>query len=364
VSQDPGSPSVSPLRFAVIGVGERGGAYARALSGGSVPGGVLAAVCDPETSRLEAFEPALRASSLDAVEAVRADVWVVATPPDDHPKVLERAFASLVHVLAEKPLATTAAETRRLLALHARVAPDTVLAAALPLRTDPRYVRLRELLQSGAMGDVTRVSWTITDCLRTDAYYAARPWRARAGGGGGVLMNQVLHQLDLWIWLFGMPRRVHAEVGIGRHHEIDVEDDVTAVFELESGGRGVFVASTGESPGTNRLEVAGTKARAVIEGGALELIRNARATPDELRRGPVRGFPNAVPVERTVLAVGGASPAQLLGELVTAVRERRPMLADAMAAVRCVELAEAVLVAGAEARAHTPPHASFFPNRS
>jgi predicted dehydrogenase len=359
VSRDHGSPSVSSLRFAVIGVGERGSAYARALSDVGVAGGVLAGVCDPDPSRLTAFEPGLRTLGLDAVEALRADVWVVATPPENHPEVLERAFASGVHVLAEKPLATTAAEARRLLALHARVAPRTVLAAALPLRTDARYVLLRELLQRGTIGDVTRVNWTITDCLRTDAYYAARPWRARAGGGGGVLMNQVLHQLDLLIWLFGMPRDVRAQVGIGRHHRIDVEDDVTAVFELESGARGVLVASTGESPGANRLEVVGTKARAVIDGPALELTRNARATPEELRSGPVRGRPDTAPVERTLLAMGGASPAELLGELVSAVRDQTSTLADAVAAVRCVELAEAILVSGTDARAHTHPHATF-----
>jgi predicted dehydrogenase len=317
---------------------------------------VLLAACDPEPARLEAFSSVVCASELRDVEALDADVWVVATPPDDHPVVLERAFAAGVHVLAEKPLATTVAEARRLLELRARVAPDKMLAAALPLRSDPRYTALRELLRDGTVGEVTRVGWTITDCLRSDAYYAARPWRARAGGGGGVLMNQCLHQLDLRIWLFGMPRRVQAEVGIGRHHRLDVEDDVSALFVLLGGGWGGLVASTGESPGTNRLEVVGTKARVVVDGGVLEVTRNARATAEQLRSGPVRGQPSAASVERRIVGTGGASPAALLEELVAAVRQGRATTSDAATGLRCVELAEAILVSGVEARAHTLPH--------
>jgi predicted dehydrogenase len=352
-----GSPTFLPVRFAVIGVGERGSAYARALLEHQVDGAVLAVVCDPEPARLEAFEPALRVPELRAVEALGVDAWVVATPPDDHAQVLERAFATRVHVLAEKPLATSAAVARRLLELHARSASDRVLSVALPLREDPRYVKLEALLRDGTLGDVARVNWTITDCLRTDAYYSARPWRARAGGGGGVLMNQCLHQLDLFIRLFGMPHRVRADVGIGRHHPgIDVEDDVTAHFELEGGARGLLVASTGESPGCNRLEVVGTLARVVIDGGVLELTRNARSTVDELRHGPVRGPASARHVERIEVGTGGASPRALLSALVVAAREGRSTSVDAAAGVACIELAEAILVAGSEARAHKLPH--------
>lgn len=350
MSFDHGSRSTRPLGFAVIGVGERGSAYARALTDGRVHGGALAAVCDPDSARLEAFDAAARAPDLRAVEALGADVWVVATPPLDHPATLERAFAAGVHVLCEKPLATSAAEARRLLELHERAAPSSVLAVALPLRTDPRYVALRELLRAGRVGDVTRVSWTVTDCMRTDAYYRARPWRARAGGGGGVLMNQCLHQLDLLIWLFGMPRRLRAEVGIGRHHAIDVDDDVSALFELEGGARGVFVASTGESPGCNRLEVVGTKARVVIDGGVLELAENARPTPEALRHGPVRGPSSGEPPTRTVVGTGGASPAALLEELVVAARDGTAASADGVAGLRAVALAEAMLVSGADGR--------------
>jgi predicted dehydrogenase len=214
-------------------------------------------------------------------------------------------------------------------------------------------------LRDGTLGELSRVSWTITDCLRTDAYYRARPWRARSGGGGGVLLNQCLHQLDLFIWLFGMPHRVHADVGIGRHHPIEVEDDVTALFELAGGARGLLVASTGESPGCNRLEVVGTKARVVIDGGVLTLTRNARATPDELRHGPVRGSTSAPLVERSELRTGGASPAALLTALSTAVRQGPSTAADAAAGLACVELAEAILMSGVEARTQTIPHESL-----
>jgi predicted dehydrogenase len=364
MSFDHAPVAVAPRRIAVVGVGERGSAYARALAEGRVKDATLAAACDPAPERLVAFDPAVRVADLSAVESLAADAWVVATPPDDHAAVLERAFAAGVHVLCEKPLAPTLAESRRLVELHARVAPDSALAVALPLRTDPRYVALSGLLRSGAVGDVRRVAWTITDCLRSDAYYAARSWRARAGGGGGVLMNQCLHQLDLLVWLFGFPRRVRADVGVGRHHPVAVEDDVTAWLELDGGGHGVLVASTGESPGTNRLEVAGTKARIVIEGGVLEVTRNERPTPEALRDGPVRGQPKAEPAERTVVGTGGASPAALLSELILAARGGAATTADAVAGLRAVALAEAILVAGAEARAVDLPRDLVAPGRS
>jgi predicted dehydrogenase len=124
-------------------------------------------------------------------------------------------------------------------------------------RTDPFFLKLRQLVKSGELGAIRRVGWTITNWFRTEAYYQSSDWRATwAGEGGGVLLNQCPHNLDLFQWIFGMPATVRASCHFGRYHDIEVEDDVTAYLEYSDGMTAVFTASTGEAPGTNRLEVA------------------------------------------------------------------------------------------------------------
>jgi len=342
-----------PVRVAVVGAGERGGAYARALVEGRVAGAVLVALCDADDGTRGAFgvPGCLRVADLPRSEV---DAWVVATPPSDHAASAVAAFEAGVHLLLEKPIATTATEARRLLRVHARLAPGCVFATALPLRADPRYLMLERLLLGGEIGEVSRVAWTVTDCFRTDAYYASRPWRARSGGGGGVLYNQCLHQLDLLVRHFGMPRRVEAMVRIGRHHPIDVEDDVTALLELANGGHVLFVASTGEAPGSNRLEVAGSLARVVIEGDGVEMIRNSTSAQALARTGKAHERAPKVLVERHTLARGGLDPAALLEDFVASVRHGIPPRASAASSLSSLDLADAILRAGSEGRPVMP----------
>jgi predicted dehydrogenase len=130
------------------------------------------------------------------------------------------------------------------------------------LRTEPRYLKIQKLIQGGELGEIVRMSWLITDWYRTEAYYASGGWRATwKGEGGGVLLNQCLHNLDVIAWLLGMPARVRGFCQLGRYHHIEVEDNVTAYLEYPNGATGVFITSTGESPGTNRFEIAGSRGR-------------------------------------------------------------------------------------------------------
>jgi predicted dehydrogenase len=331
-----------PLGVAVVGVGARGGLYARALQDGRVPGARLVAVCDPEERALAAFTAPAVADARELRRLGRADAWIVASPPFDHPVSARLAFEAGCHLLLEKPVATTASEYRNLLDLHERLAPERVFATALPLREDARYLALGRLLAARAFGEPTRVSWTVTDCFRGDAYYRTRPWRAGAGGGGGVLLNQCLHQLDLLIRLFGMPARVTARVAIGRHHPIEVEDDVSAELELPHGVSCRFVASTGQPAGTNRLEIEATRGRAVVEGDLLEIVQNGARN-------------------RRTIAPGGSRPAATLEDFITAIGRRTEPSASAQDGLRSVELAEAIALSGEEGRTvdlEMPPHAA------
>lgn len=142
-------------------------------------------------------------------------------------------------------------------------------------RTNPLYAKLKELIASGELGEVRRTNWIITDWYRSQSYYNSGGWRATwAGEGGGVLINQDPHQLDLWQWTTGlMPKRVRAFCQFGKHRDIEVENDVTAYVEYENGATGVFVTSTFEAPGTNRFEISGDRGKIVIEDNKLTFHR-------------------------------------------------------------------------------------------
>ena len=333
------------LRIGVIGVGRRGGEYARALADGRVEGARLAALSDPRSEALAPFGscPTFR-EARSLVRSGDVDAVVVATPHRAHEEPALEAIATGLHLVVEKPLAVHRFEAARLVDAHrSRRQAGQLFATALVLRADLRYLRLRAMLGRGELGRVTRALWVVTDCLRSEAYFRGSSWRGTfRGEGGGLLLNQCLHQLDLWQWLFGMPRRVQAFCGFGRRHAIEVEDEVTAYFEHDA-MTGAFIASSGEAPGTNRLEVAGDLGRVVIEGDSLEIRRNRVPTPEWLRTAAVRESDRAAEPERLALARGGLDPAGLLANLVRAARGEEPLFAPAEDGIASIELANALL---------------------
>jgi len=198
---------------------------------------------------------------------------VIATPHYSHTTVGIRAIKAGLHVLVEKPISVQKSDAELLIAAHR--GSKRVFAAMFNQRTDPSYQKLRSLVVGGALGEIRRVQWTVTNWFRPNVYYASGGWRATwAGEGGGVLLNQSPHNLDLFSWIFGQPIRVHGHCTFGRYHAIEVEDDVTAYFELENGAHATFITSTGEAPGTNRIEAAGDNGRVVLENGVLTFERN------------------------------------------------------------------------------------------
>ena len=165
-----------------------------------------------------------------------------------------------------------------------------IFAAMFQIRAEPRYKKIKKLLTEGELGEIVRVNWIITDWYRTEAYYSSGGWRATwRGEGGGVLLNQCPHNLDLLQWLCGMPARVHGFCQFGRYHNIEVEDNVTAYLEYANGGTGVFITSTGEAPGTNRFEIAGTRGKFVLEQAKIAFTRN-EASMSEFGKSAKTGF--------------------------------------------------------------------------
>lgn len=339
------------LRVAVLGLGQRGAVYARALLRGEVPGASLGAVCDLDASLLHGYPGVPQ--FVDASELLRggkAHACVIATSPAEHMSLTLAALAAGLHVFTEKPLATRKDHAERLLEHHRRLPAGTnVFATSLPLRADARYLALRSLLQRGELGALSRVTWTVSDCFRSDAYYRKSAWRSEFHAeGGGLLLNQCLHQLDLWQWLFGMPERLHAFCDLGRFHDVEVEDRVTAHFEHRDGLSGVLLASTGESPGSNRLEVVGDLGAVIIEGEHFDIARNTVPSSVRLRVGAERDGAPSVTRERKTMAPGGLTPAAQLANFSAAIRRETEPFAPAAEGVAAVELANALLCSGLE----------------
>src|SRR5262245_33369151 len=266
---------MTKVRLCLNGLGNIGQHHASYLTNGKITRAELVAVSDSVPGKLEKFgglkgftegEELIRSGLVDAV--------VIATPHYQHTGLGIAALQQGLHVMVEKPISAHKADAERLIAAH-EVSPKLVFGGMFQLRAEPRYQKMRNLLQGGELGAIVRISWIMTDWFRTEAYYASGGWRATwRGEGGGVLLNQCLHNLDVMQWLLGMPSRVRGFCQLGRFHNIEVEDNVSAYLEYKNGGTGTFVSSTGEAPGSNRFEIVGTRGKIVLERDKLSFTRN------------------------------------------------------------------------------------------
>lgn len=271
-----GVKDMDKMRTGVVGIGNMGSAHAMAIFQNRVEGMKLTAVCDTSSARLEWAkgewgEQVKRFSDYrEMLSSGLLDAVVVATPHFDHPKIAGDGFKRNLHVLIEKPAGVTASEVRTLNETAKK--SGKVFAIMYNQRTNPLYRTLKSYIEEGKLGNIKRLVWIINNWYRTQAYYDSGDWRATWNGeGGGVLLNQCPHNLDIWQWMMGMPIRLRAFCRTARYHQIQVEDDVTIYAEYENGANACFITSTGEYPGTNRLEISGTLGKAVIEDGKLKL---------------------------------------------------------------------------------------------
>lgn len=335
---------MNQVRLGIVGMGNMGGSHAKNILANKINRCVLGAVCDidparfkdyPDTPQFTTHQKMLRSGKVDAI--------LIATPHYAHPVVGLAAFKAGIHVLSEKPLAVHKADCERFIAGHA--ATKLVFAEMFNQRTDPYYIKIRELVRSGELGAIRRINWIITNWFRSETYYASGGWRATwAGEGGGVLLNQCPHNLDIFQWIFGLPRRVRATCSLGRYHNIEVEDDVTAYMEYDTGTTAVFITSTGEAPGTNRLEIAGENGKLVYENGIITFTRNEVPTTEFSRTTTALfGAPAAT---TTTIPLGddhGGQHNAVVQNFVDAILDGAPLIAPAADGLNSVELGNAML---------------------
>ena len=266
------------VRLGVIGYGNMGTAHCKNIAAGKVPKMELAAICDIAEERRTAAKEAhpnaaVFDNATDLYKSGLCDVVIVATYHYDHPRLVEEAFSYGLNVITEKPAGVY---TKQVLEMNEAAKKSGKLFGIMyNQRTNPVYKKIRELVQNGALGHIKRISWVITDWYRSQAYHDSSAWRSTwATEGGGALINQNPHQLDLWQWMFGMPDKITAFVSFGKYYDIEVEDDVTAYFEYENGTTGTYITSTGEAPGTNRLEIACDMGQLIVENDEITFNRN------------------------------------------------------------------------------------------
>ena len=272
---------MSKIRYGIVGVGNQGTYYAVRLDGGLVEDSVLTAVADINPAKIEAIKPKLKGDVkyysdykqmlTDGV----CDAVLVAVPHYDHPSIVIECLNRGIHVSTDKPAAVY---TKQVEEMNAAAEKSSALYGMMfNQRTNCLYRKMKEIIAAGGIGELQRVNWIITDWFRTQKYYDSGSWRATwKGEGGGVLINQCPHQLDLVQWVVGeMPVSVNGFCKYGKWHDVEVEDEVTAYFEYKNGASGVFITTTGEAPGTNRFEVSGTKGKLLCENKKLYFYQNA-----------------------------------------------------------------------------------------
>jgi predicted dehydrogenase len=346
---------MSKVRLGIVGLGNMGSGHAHQLLAGKISRMELTAVADTDPEKLKRVPQVKGFSTADEMMGSGLiDAILIATPHYDHTTIGIKALKAGLHVLVEKPISVHRADCERLIAAHTN--KKQVFAAMFNQRTDHYYIKIRNLIRSGELGEIRRVNWIITDWFRTEHYYASGGWRATWGGeGGGVLLNQCPHNLDLFQWMFGMPVTLRSHIGFGRYHDIEVDDDVTAYMTFKNGATGVFITSTGEAPGTNRLEITAERGKLVYEKDKISFTRNEQEMT-EFSRTSDQAFGRPSIWDITIPAPShGGQHNEILENFALAVLDGKELFAPAAEGIHSVELANAMLLSAWTDKAVTLP---------
>ncbi len=338
---------MSKIRLGIIGAGNMGRGHIENILAGKCPEIEVTAVADRMAERRDWAHEKLPNAQIftegaDLIASGAADAVHICTPHYQHPPLAKDALEHGLHVMCEKPAGVYTLQVREMIAA-ADAHPELTFAMMFNQRTNCVYRKVKEMIENGELGELKRVSWLITDWYRTQNYYDSGAWRATwSGEGGGVLLNQCPHQLDLLQWLCGLPCKVRAFCHEGKWHDIEVEDDVTAYLEFENGATGVFVTTTGDAPGTNRLEITGTLGKVICESGKV-IFDRLKVNEREWCKSCEGGFQQP-PMERIEVETDGLNiqhPA-VLNAFAAHILRGEPLVADGREGIRGLMLSNAM----------------------
>src|SRR5215213_5065395 len=347
------------VRLGIVGLGAQGSMYAQLITDGIVPNMEIGAVCEPNPAMAETIRSTYPGVELYVdfsamLDSGDVDAVVICVPTFLHPEMAIAAMERGIHALVEKPAGVYTKQVRELND-YAATMPELSFAMMFNQRNNPLYGRIKEIIDGGEIGGIRHTNWIITTWWRPQAYYEQSAWRATWGGeGGGVLVNQAPHQLDLWQWICGLPRSVYAKVGYGFRRDIAVEDEVTAVVDYGNGATGTFVTAVHDLVGTDRFEILGDKGKIVVDGSktatVTRLVRDERELSDSMGMDEVRKLfmgeldPTTMYTQETIEfdSAWGAQHAGVLENFAANILDGTPLLAPGSDGINGVRLANAI----------------------
>ena len=342
---------MNKVRYGVVGIGNQGTYYSYLLKEGKIENGVLTAVCDNNPVKLEIAKQKFQGikyydNYVEMLNSNEIDAVLVETPHYQHPEIVIECLKRNIHVICDKPAGVYTKQVREMNEVANKAKARFTMM--FNQRTNCVYRKMKEMISQGLIGQLQRVTWIITDWYRTQSYYDNGAWRATwSGEGGGVLINQCPHQIDLIQWILGeMPTSISAFCHYGKWHDIEVEDDVTAYLEYRNGATGVFITTTGEAPGSNRLEISGTKGKLLSENGELIFYKNEIDSAENSKVSP-NGF-DKPKVEKIIVETDGLNLQHvgIINNFTNSILGLEEMFIDGQEGINGVELMNAIELSG------------------
>jgi len=339
------------VKIGILGFGNMGTGHAKNFAEGKIKNGVLTAVCDVNPAKIEKIKtiPGMESVATfntykEMFESGLIDAVIIGVPHYLHPKLTIEALRAGLHVISEKPAGVYTKQVKTAIAESKK--HDKLFGMMFNQRTNCVYRKMREMIQNGEIGNIKRINWIITDWYRTQQYYDSGDWRASwSGEGGGVLFNQCPHQIDLLQWVTGMmPKSVHSHCHFGKWHDIEVEDDVTVYLEYENGATGSFITTTGDTPGTNRLEITGDMGTLICDGKTL-VFKKLEVNEREFCKTSPEGF--SKPKYETIeVETDGQNPQHsgIINNFANTILGLEPLFVKGEDGLRGVELMDAMLL--------------------
>ena len=335
------------VRIGVIGYGNMGSGHSNYLIKDEIKNAEFTALCDNIPAKLEKAKQALgeKIAYFDdykkMLDSKLVDLIIIAVPHYFHPVMGMEALKRGIHVLSEKPIGVYTKNVEEM----DKLAKESGLTYSIMFqqRTHTHHIKIKEMLNEGVLGNLKRMVWIVTNWYRSQSYYDSGGWRATwAGEGGGVLINQCPHNLDLWQWFFGLPEKITGFCGFGKYRNIEVEDDVTAYMEYKNGATGVLMTTTGETPGTNRLEISGDNGKLIYENGRIIFYKN-EISETEFNRTSTSGFgqPKCERIEIEV-AGGGGSHQIITQNTVNNILFKEPLIAEAYEGIKSLTISNSI----------------------